>query len=269
MLCLFSTALCVHAAQGPVSLRGTVENAGVEPLQVELVEASGRSPFGRALVSSGHFEFNGVAAGEYEVRLLDRRGDVVSRSLVSARSHVAEVEFRLPPPQQPAASRASTISLRRFITPPGKRAAKLFAKGVDAHNRGKLEPAVEHYRRALDEHPLYLEAMNNLGNCLLRLDRYSEAVEVLEQAIALDPDVALPHSNLASALLLQGRYEEARRAADHALRKDPRLPQAHYVAGLAYLQQHRTADALRHLKVAGESFAPARQLASRIERGSH
>ena len=90
----------------------------------------------------------------------------------------------------------------------------------------------------VDAYDLYLKGhalIKQRGPALLR------AVEVLEQAIAADPRLALAHAELAEALLLMGLYgmvrpaeisERARQATFRALELEPKLVLGHVVLGL-------------------------------------
>ena len=60
------------------------------------------------------------------------------------------------------------------------------------------EEAVKSYREALRRRPDYLRALNNMGNLLCDLGRFSEAASILRQVIAIDP----AYSNAAATLLV-------------------------------------------------------------------
>src|SRR5262249_59504708 len=68
-----------------------------------------------------------------------------------------------------------------------------------------------------------------LGAALGELQRWDEAIVVLQEAVALAPAVPAAHYNLGNALEKAGRIEAARRAYELALQVDP----AHQRAGAA------------------------------------
>ena len=63
---------------------------------------------------------------------------------------------------------------------------------ADAHNglgglafeRGSIEEAIEHWRRAIAADERHFRAMSNLGIRLVELNRFEEAVGVLDRLIA-------------------------------------------------------------------------------------
>lgn len=76
---------------------------------------------------------------------------------------------------------------------------------------------------------------NNLGNTLERLQRYAEALPILEKGIAQNPNDAFPHYNRGIVLLRLNRHREALAAFDHALSLDPDNADAHYNRGMGRL----------------------------------
>jgi tetratricopeptide (TPR) repeat protein len=83
------------------------------------------------------------------------------------------------------------------------------------------------------------------GFCLLRLQRFKEAVPVWLQAIAIEPDKAWHHFNLASALLSLDRRKEALQAMDEAVRLEPESLRFHLMRGqmLQQIGRHKKAIA--------------------------
>lgn len=62
-------------------------------------------------------------------------------------------------------------------------AVKAYNQGVDAASAGKFEPAIAFYREAIRLEPDFLQAYNNLGNLLERLQRFKEAISVYQYAL--------------------------------------------------------------------------------------
>lgn len=81
--------------------------------------------------------------------------------------------------------------------------------GTALQERGQLDAAAAHYRRAIDIAPSHAPAYNNLGTVLRSSGDYRGAVESYEQALALVPDYPTVHFNLANALLASGRPADA------------------------------------------------------------
>lgn len=114
--------------------------------------------------------------------------------------------------------------------------------------QGRLEEAVEHFREALRAAGMESsEAVQpgralgfqgrmdssvfntylNLGNTLLRLGRFEEALEACRSAVRINPDDANAHYHVGLALQNLGQEEPAIEAFDEALRLDPNHAGAH------------------------------------------
>lgn len=86
----------------------------------------------------------------------------------------------------------------------------------------ELEKAVADCKKAIELDSEAYYAYNNLGCALLKLRRIDEAIEPLEQAIAMDSDKDhLPYLNLAECYVLKKEYDKAIHAYEEALRLHP------------------------------------------------
>ena len=104
---------------------------------------------------------------------------------------------------------------------------------------GRLTEAEQLLRRAVVLAPKDRAARNALGLCLLRLERYSEALEQFDALAAGEPTSPFPHTNRGAALFALARVGDAERAFQRALELDPRQPGA--LAGLARIASYRGA----------------------------
>jgi tetratricopeptide (TPR) repeat protein len=83
--------------------------------------------------------------------------------------------------------------------------------GTVHHAMGETEPAVAFYRQALELSPDPF-AYFNMGNLLYSEERYEEALEAFEQAVALEPREPANHRSLGDTYLKIGRADDARRS---------------------------------------------------------
>ena len=95
--------------------------------------------------------------------------------------------------------------------------------GVTLHAQGKFDLAAASHRLALSLKPGYAAAHFNLGLSLQALARHEEAAESYRSTLALMPDYAQAHSNLGAALEAQGRRDEAVASFRKALELSPSL----------------------------------------------
>lgn len=118
------------------------------------------------------------------------------------------------------------------------------ALGLKLHQRGELPRAESIYREVLARQPRHAEALHLLGVLALQTSRPGEAITMLEQSVAIDPDTLEHLSNLASAYLAVGRNGEALTTLDRVLARDPHRGDAHYSRGLALSYDGRADEAM-------------------------
>jgi tetratricopeptide (TPR) repeat protein len=115
--------------------------------------------------------------------------------------------------------------------------------GLEAEERGELEPAAELYARALAAAPRP-EVFFNLGNVLYELGREAQAAERYLQAVEADPDFAEAWNNLGNALAAVGKLEDALRAYRQALSLEPDYPEPRCNLATVLDRMGRPAEAL-------------------------
>ena len=97
----------------------------------------------------------------------------------------------------------------------------LAAQGDSKQARGDLMTAVLYYRAALDVEPGSAPLNLLLGRALLRQTRFEAAIEVLRNAVSLDPRNAETHFNLGMAVEFSGQPSRAAQHYRDALRLQP------------------------------------------------
>jgi tetratricopeptide (TPR) repeat protein len=70
------------------------------------------------------------------------------------------------------------------------------AQGMDLHDGGKLDEAVEVYRRAVDADPTFVIAHNNLGMVYIDKEEFPHAIAALKRAVKADASYAEAYNNL-------------------------------------------------------------------------
>ncbi len=98
--------------------------------------------------------------------------------------------------------------------------------------------------------PRHANARYSLGTALLRVDRVTEALPELREAVRLAPAHAGAWYNLGVALARQGRSWEAREALRRTLALDPASADAHYVLGALLARAGEPEAARVHLREA-------------------
>jgi Tfp pilus assembly protein PilF len=111
-----------------------------------------------------------------------------------------------------------------------------------------MDEAIVCFREATrlgdDERHVLATAHVNLGMALLKSEQLGEAVEHYQEAVRLEPDLAIAQNSLAVGLERQGKMAEALEHYAEALRLDPGYATAHNNLGTALIKLGRFAEAL-------------------------
>jgi tetratricopeptide (TPR) repeat protein len=117
--------------------------------------------------------------------------------------------------------------------------------------RGQSRPAlaIGQYREALARDPGSSRWLSGLGSALMDAGRTAEAVEMYRRALEVDPS-AKRHGDLGLALLAEDAYPEAIEKLERAVALNPNLGAARGNLGIALLESKRPAAAIAHLELA-------------------
>jgi Flp pilus assembly protein TadD len=110
--------------------------------------------------------------------------------------------------------------------------------------KGNVDEAIEHFQRALQINPDYMEAHYNLGCALIQKGNVDEAITHFQKALQIKPNGAEVHINLGCALLQKGNMDEAITHFQKALQIEPDSAEAHINLGNALLTKGRMDEAI-------------------------
>jgi tetratricopeptide (TPR) repeat protein len=125
-----------------------------------------------------------------------------------------------------------------------------FLEAVEAHRATKLIDAERLYDAVLAQDGAHCGALQNLGLLFSNIGRHEQALNVINRALALAPDLAEVHGNLGAILANAGRYPEAAAAYEKALALAPDNHNMHSGLGMSFLSMGRAEAALDHLRAA-------------------
>ncbi len=111
-------------------------------------------------------------------------------------------------------------------------------------DRGRVDEAVRHYRKALEIRPASPETLNDLGRLLARRGDVDGAIVCYRMALIYQPDHAQAHKNLGIALFRTGKAGEAIAHYRMALKTQPSDAQTHCNLGMALLSVGKPDEAL-------------------------
>jgi len=134
---------------------------------------------------------------------------------------------------------------RRILALDPRHADSLHLLGMIAFQGGHPAVAVDLIVQAVAVNPTNAMYRSNLGSVLKELGRHDEAVASWRHALSLRPDHAESYSNLGYVLREQGRHDEAIELLRQALAINPGLAEAHCNLAHALSDQGRFDEAIQ------------------------
>ena len=93
---------------------------------------------------------------------------------------------------------------------------EFFIEAVDAFGDGKLDEAVEHYRKALEIDPRYQDALHGLARAQFDNGDADGAITTAKRLTEIDPDDILAHTSLSMFYHSKGLIDEAEKEGNTA-----------------------------------------------------
>jgi protein O-mannosyl-transferase len=115
---------------------------------------------------------------------------------------------------------------------------------------GRVDEAIENYRKVLKIDPNNVDVLNNLGSALASKGQYAEAIDCLKKALNFKAEQDTSKINLGKILVQAGKIDEAITNFQQMLLQDPGHAEAHVELGNALAAQHRYLEALQQCQEA-------------------
>src|SRR5829696_5852599 len=148
-----------------------------------------------------------------------------------------------------------------------------YEKALEASAAGDHKKAVRELKAALEIHPRFPLALNELGAQHMRLGQLGEAADAFDSAVKLAPDEPVLRINYGILLVRRKKYAEAETQLARAVALDEKNAAARLHRGHALIRLGRGAEAEAELLLAVKLGGPAVALAHRylgalyVERG--
>ena len=226
---------------------------------------------------SGNFTFRRLASGTYTVTVEGGREFETAMETVDVlegqrRDQVYTVQIRLVERSAARGREApGVVSAATAGLPAEVRA--LYEKALEASAAGDHKKAVKELRAALELHPQFPLALNELGVQYLSLRQLDDAAGSFASAVKLAPEEPALRINYGVLLIRQKKYAEAEEQLARAVALDEKSAAAHLHRGNALIRLGRDAEAESELLQAVKLGGPAVPLAHRflgalyVERG--
>jgi lipopolysaccharide biosynthesis regulator YciM len=215
-------------------------NGGGVPIQMGFADSTGTARFGNIGSGSYRLRVTGAAIEEANTDFEIMPGESFHTETV-----------RVKPLAQPSAHTASTgkpatVSAADLQAP--DKAKKELAKGNDAVAHDDMKKAMDHYRKAIDDYPRYVAALNNLGVVCMQVNDLACGRESFEKAIQIDPNLARAYLNLARLTLRERQFVPAEALLVKAVAIEPLNPEALTMLSISELLQGKLDDAIANAR---------------------
>lgn len=120
-----------------------------------------------------------------------------------------------------------------------QQAAGDYFAGIQMMKAGKLDDALVVFQQMAAQHPMLSGPLVNQGLIYLRQEKWGEVLNVLDQALKINPQNPFAWNQRGVAFRAQGKFKDARAAYEKALAIDPQYAKAHFNLGVLadlYLQ---------------------------------
>jgi tetratricopeptide (TPR) repeat protein len=255
-------------AASTVTLSGEIQGGPrvSSSLQVELISPTSAGSNDRAYVGpNGSFEFQNLTRGVYEIRVLNSKGTILKRELVTAGDGNNRVTVNVPEQEETSATGGGTVSVHQLRHQVPKKARKELLRATQLTKEGKSREAITALENALRIDPECMEAQNNLGVRYIELRQPDKAAVHFRKALELDATQTDTYVNLGVALMTLGDLEESERSARKALDLDNSHRRGRYVLGMVLAAREvLSPETIQLLHESGKDFPPASLALARL-----
>ena len=130
-----------------------------------------------------------------------------------------------------------TLMLKRTGQEIPPRAEAAYRRGVELHRQGKLDEAMMAYGETIRIFPECAQALSDIGNIYIVLNRPESALTFLRRALKADPQNLAARLNMAAALVNQRKYGDGIRIFQEVLKEHEGAGIIRYFLAKAYWDQ--------------------------------
>ena len=131
---------------------------------------------------------------------------------------------------------AAEALCHKILQADSQNSVALYLLGLIADKTGQTETAINLIKQAIVINPTVIAFQGNLGNLLKKQGRLTEAIQCYQQVLNLEPQSIEAYNNLGNALKAQGQLEQAITYFQRAIALKPDWPTAHVGYSLVLLK---------------------------------
>jgi tetratricopeptide (TPR) repeat protein len=230
-----------------------------DALEVLLIGKEAK-PIQRSAVTRGHYDFRSVPAGSYRFDVVDRAGNVLLTQTYPLKGTGDHVALLVTGPD----SSNGTVSLSNLRRSVPRRARQALEAARKAGAAGNLKKQLELLNAAVAINPDFAEAHNVLTALYGQTGHLIESEQHARIAFALNPGIPGAGSNLALLLIHRKDYAEAEVVARQALRNQQDAQWLRIILAVSLIEQRRNIDeGLAYVRQAATEFPSARLFAAK------
>ena len=218
----------------------------------------GRGDLSTLSDSSGAFSFRRLAGGSYRltidagkefeaanetVDIFDagiRRGDPRAGQVITL-----QIQLRM---KSEGRNKPAVINAALAGVP--KAALELYKAALQTAQAGDRKKAIEQLKSALDLHPQFTLALNELGVQYMRLNQLDKAADALRAALKIEPETFTLRLNYGIVLVQKKQFAEGAEELQSALEKNKNSATAHLYRGRALIGLRLYEEARQNLEQA-------------------
>ncbi|HPC20810.1 MAG TPA: tetratricopeptide repeat protein [Kiritimatiellia bacterium] len=231
----------------PSTIEGTIKLANnaqmINRAEVELYREEELVGM-RIADAHGNFRFEKMYPGRYRivVRLAGFRQGEESMELIGQGGVTRRVMVQLEPERNfPVIAQTPTVSVTQLAIP--EKADKEYRKGKDSLRQRKYPDAIKYFTRAIQIHPAFPQAFNDLGLCYRATGDVGKAESMFLDCLDVDPANLYGRMNLADLYAATGRLSQALRLLEETILLHPKKGEPHMALGMLYFDSGNLAAA--------------------------
>ena len=126
-------------------------------------------------------------------------------------------------------------------------------RGACHEAMNQFDQSIESFNKAVEIHPLYEEALYNLGVVQKKAGKPDDAINSYQRAIGINFKNANAHNNLGNLLTQKGHIKQSIEHLNLALNLNPKFAEAHNNLGLANMELNKLSECINNFLLAIEN----------------